>query len=82
MMSALQGLYLYEVLDTSIASVRLRPRLIVLELHHSLKRRTSLYELHASQSRFMDCPEWSIRLARGRPPICPTYFHSHLKLVI
>ena len=53
-MSALQGLYLYEVLDTSIAPVRLRPRLIVLELHHSLKRRTSLYKLHASQSGFMD----------------------------
>ena len=36
-LSASQSMYLYEVLNTSITPVRLRPRLIVLELHHSLQ---------------------------------------------
>ena len=36
-LSASQSMYLYKVLNTSITPVRLRPRLIVLELHHSLQ---------------------------------------------
>ena len=35
-LSPSQSMYLYKVLDTSITAVRLRPGLIVLELHHSL----------------------------------------------
>ena len=36
-LSASQSMYLYKVLNTSITPVRLRARLIVLELHHSLQ---------------------------------------------